>query len=123
MGGNGSCQSWFFLRQEKKGVALLMLPKQEVLKGRAGSSPLFKGENTEGQTAGAGSNETLWMSENTASWFWLGQHVLPKGTVGWGPRIYVSLILHCPSSPSQANLEKTSASPSIFLRFRILVRS
>lgn len=90
-----------------------MLPKQEVLKGRAGSSPLFKGENTEGQTAGAGS-ETLWMSENTARWLWLGQHVLPKGTVGWGPRIYVSLILHCPSSPSHANLQKTSASPSIF---------
>lgn len=26
---------------------LLMLPKQEVLRGRAGSSLLFKGENTE----------------------------------------------------------------------------
>lgn len=62
-----------------------MLPKQEVLKGRAGFSLLFKGENTEGQTAGAGS-ETLWTSENTASWLRLGQHVLPKGH-GWlGPK-------------------------------------
>lgn len=94
-----------------------MLPKQEVLKGRAGFSLLFKGENTEGQTAGAGS-ETLWMSENTASSLGLASMFCPKDTVGWGPRTYVSPILHCPSAPSQANFCLSKH----FLRLRILVR-
>lgn len=66
-GGNGSCRSWFFLRQKKKRCKvphILTLPRQEVLKGRAGSPLLFKGENTEGQTAGTGS-ETLDVTEHS----------------------------------------------------------